>query len=176
MTTIEILGGDGIQNAFKELGINAKCTFHRDDDAAHDGALGYEVWEMSKSDYKKIENISDDDWNDDWGWWRFAKGSNMGTACSFFTVNGNEIIAWEGAKRESLRDDWDEEPDDEKKAYHYRYSEYENDIMPHEYKDLLEYFCEEIGASTEKNVCALAVDLAKANGMTMGQLFNKYME
>ena len=46
--------------------------------------------------------------------------------------------------------------------------------MPYEYKDLLEYFCEELGASTEKNVCALAVDLAKYNGLTLSELFKIY--
>jgi hypothetical protein len=33
------------------------------------------------------------------------------------------------------------------------------------------YMGEELGASVERNVCALAVDLARANGMTMAKLF-----
>ena len=46
--------------------------------------------------------------------------------------------------------------------------------MPHRYDTLTEYMCNEIGASTEKNVCALAVDLARANGLTMARLFEIY--
>lgn len=44
------------------------------------------------------------------------------------------------------------------------------------YESLLEYLCENIGASQPRNVCALAVDLAKYNNMTMGELFTKYEE
>ena len=31
-----------------------------------------------------------------------------------------------------------------------------------------------MSVSSEKNVCALAVDLAKANGMTLAELFETY--
>ena len=60
-------------------------------------------------------------------------------------INGHEIICWE-------RDD------------HY------ND----EYDTLLDYMCDEIGASQPRNVCALAVDLARANGISMAELFSIY--
>jgi hypothetical protein len=43
-----------------------------------------------------------------------------------------------------------------------------------EYDHLLQYLCDEIGASVEKNVMALAMDLAKMNGLTLAQLFKKY--
>jgi hypothetical protein len=32
----------------------------------------------------------------------------------------------------------------------------------------------ELGVTTESNVCALAVDLAKANGISMSRLFQIY--
>ena len=166
MITIEILGGNGLRNAFKELGINATRTY-RGIDNTH-----YEVWELSKDDFKKIEYTSE--WNDNWGWWRYAKGSNMGTPCSFFTINGRELIAWDGPTRDNLRDDWDNESNEEKKAYHYSFREYEEIRMPHVYDTLTEYMGNELGASTEKNICALAVDLARANGLTMAQLFKIY--
>ena len=41
------------------------------------------------------------------------------------------------------------------------------------YHDLLTYFCDALGASQPKNVCALAVDMAKYNGMSMAELFQK---
>lgn len=163
----EIFGGGGLQNAFRSLGIDAKMTYKGSREPY------YEVWELNKKDLKVLEEVLE--WPDEWGFFRFAKGSNMGTACSIFTVNGHELIAWEGYKREYLRDDWDNETSDEEKAKcHYRFNEYEDIYMPHEYGSLLEYFCQEIGASTETNVCALAVDLARANGLSMGKLFEVY--
>jgi hypothetical protein len=42
------------------------------------------------------------------------------------------------------------------------------------YSDFVDYCCEQIGASTERNVCAVAMSLAKLNNMTLGELFTKY--
>lgn len=162
----EILGGGGLYKAFKELGIHAIRTY-RGKEKPH-----YEVWELFKDELKKLEYTTE--WKDEWGWWRYAKGSNQGTPFEFFTVNGRELIAWNGLKREDLRDDWNDEPDEEKAAYHYSFKEYEETHYPHVYDTLLTYMCKELGASVERNVCALAVDLARANGMTMAQLFATY--
>ena len=163
---VEILGGNGLHNAFKELGIKATRTYRRAE-KPH-----YEVWELSKEDLKKLEYTME--WKDEWGWWRYAKGSNMGTPFDLFTVNGKELIAWDGPKREDLRDDWADESNEEKAAYHYSFKEYEETQYPHVYDNRLTYMGEELGASVERNVCALAVDLARANGMTMAQLFKTY--
>lgn len=163
---IELLCGGGIKTAFKELEINATRLYKGTEEPY------YQIWEIEKSDLKRLEEAPE--WPDHYGWWRFAKGSNMGTACDFFTVNGHELIAWEGAHREDLRDNWNNEPDDEKEAYHYSFKEYEEDCMPHKYDTLLEYFCDELGASTESNVCALAVDLSRYNGMDLAKLFHTF--
>lgn len=163
---VEILGGNGLHKAFKELGIKATRTYRRSE-KPH-----YEVWELSKDDLKKLEYT--DEWKDEWGWWRFAKGSNMGTPFDFFQVNHKELIAWDGSKREDLRDDWENEPDEEKAMYHYSFKAYQEEHYPHRYDSLLEYMGSELGASVERNVCALAVDLARANGMTMAKLFETY--
>ena len=40
--------------------------------------------------------------------------------------------------------------------------------------DLLEYLSYYLGASQPRNVCALCVDLARINNMTLGELFNTY--
>ena len=163
----EILGGGALYKAFKELGIKATRTYKGSDKPY------YQVWELSKDDLKKLECVSE--WKDEWGWWRYAKGSNQGTPFDFFQVNGKELIAWENQyKRMDLRDDWEEESDDEKAAYHYSFKEYVATLCPNEYKTLLEYMGEELQASNGTNVCALAVDLARANGMTMAKLFEVY--
>ena len=113
----EILGGNGLHKAFRELEIDAVRTYKGKEKPY------YEVWELSKDDLKKLEYTTE--WEDEWGWWRYAKGSDMGTPFDFFTVNGKELIAWEGTKREDLRDDWADESDEEKAAYHYSFKEYE---------------------------------------------------
>lgn len=163
---IEILAGNGIHKAFKELNIEAKRTY-KGANEPH-----YEVWEIEKKDLRILEETFD--WPSDWGWWRFAKGSNMGSAYDFFEVNGNELIAWAGTRRDGLMDNWNDESEYEKEAYHYSFREYAESVMPHKYDTLLEYCCDEIGASTETNVCALAVDLARYNGMSMAKLFKTY--
>ena len=170
MATVEILGGNGVEFTFNEFKIKAKKTYETVVENEKDHPK-YEVYEIDKSDLKLLETIS---WADDFGWYRYAKGSNMGTPYSFFKINGCDLIAWDGAKRDDLREWWTNEPIEEKEAYHYSFKEYEDEVMPREYSSLTEYMCDELGASTESNVCALAVDLAKANGMTMGQLFEIY--
>ena len=161
---VEILAGGGIQNAFKALGINAKKTYKM----SHEPY--YEIWEIDKKDMKALEETSE--WSNEWGFFRYAKGSNLGTACSLFTVNGKELIAWDGSRREDLYDDW--EVEEEKEQYHYSFKEYEESMMPRQYDTLLEYMCNEIGASLESNIIALAVDLGRANGKTVAQLFETY--
>ena len=42
------------------------------------------------------------------------------------------------------------------------------------YQSLSEYLCEFIGASMPRSVVACAIDLAKFNHLTMGELFEKY--
>lgn len=163
---IELLCGNGIHKAFKEIGIDAKRIYKRTDEPH------YEVWEIEKKDLEKLEETVE--WDENWGFWRFCKGSNMGSAYEVFTVNGHELIAWSGRRRDNLIDEWNDEPSSEKEAYHYSYKEYEKAIMPHEYDSLLDYFGKELEISTEKNICALSVDLARYNGMSMAQLFKTY--
>lgn len=162
----EILAGHGIHKAFKTLGINAKRTYK----SAHEPY--YEVWELDKKDIRVLDEALE--WPEEWGFYRHAKGSNMGTACSFFTVNGQELIAWDGAKRDDLFDDWDNESFEERAAYGHSFAKYEEEMMPKVYDNLLHYMCEEIGATMATNVCALAVDLARANGKTMAELFKTF--
>lgn len=132
----EILAGNGIHKAFKELGIDAKRTYK----SAHKPY--YEVWEIDKKGFRTLEETYE--WPDDWGWWRFAKGSNQGTPADFFTVNGQFMIGWE------TRDGKDT------------------------YDSLMDYFHQGMSIGMERNICALAVDLGRANGKTMAQLFEIY--
>lgn len=111
----------------------------------------YEVWEMSKNDFTSICNMTDEEFAELAGeeaWWRSAEGSNLGTPTIGFKINGKEMFGWEyciyGRSRKRT------------------------------YESLTSYFCDRIGASQPRNVCALATDLAKYNHMSMGQLFTVY--
>lgn len=151
---IEILGGN-LDVAFNELNIDAIKTY--EGNTHLDGIT--QVWELTQEDFEKLCNIGENDWNDDWGWWRSAVGSNMCNPLSTFKIKGQEIAAWDGDNR--IEDDKAEDEDD-------RY------LFEREYHNLLEYMCEEIGASQPRNVCALAVDLANINNIKVSNLFKKY--
>lgn len=163
---IEILAGNGIETAFKELGIEAKCTYK------NPKSTYYEVWEIEKDDMLMLEFVSN--WPKKYGWWRYSEGSNMGDVDYDFTIKGQPIIAWQNGVIEDLKSDWEHETKKNKEFYNFNVEEYIEDNITTDYTDLLEYFCNHCGCSVESNVCALAQDLAKANNMTVAQLFAKY--
>lgn len=133
---VEIFAGGGIKNAFKELDIKAKITYKGTKEPY------YEVWELDKKDLRTLEEIAE--WPEEFGWWRSARGSNMGTAADFLTINGQFMIGWE--------------------------TQDGNDT----YDTLLDYFHHGLGVGMESNICALAVDLGRVNGMSMARLFKIY--
>ena len=93
---IEILGGNGLHKAFKELDIEATRTY-KGGEKPH-----YEVWELSKDDLRKLEYATE--WEDKWGWWIYSKGEHRGTAYDFITINGVGVIAWqENSKKDTFK-------------------------------------------------------------------------
>ena len=115
----------------------------------------YEVWEVSDEVFNIICEMSEERFVELAGedaWWRSAEGSNQGIPDTTAHINGHEILAWAG-------EPWEEDEDDD-----------EFEIYA---SCLTNYLCDVVGASQPKNVCALAVDLAKYNNMTMGELFAK---
>ena len=109
----------------------------------------YEVWQVSDDTFESMCSMNDEEFEKlcSEGMWRSADGSNMGYPHDHLIVNGKKLKCW-ATKEKPYRDK--------------------------KYESLLEYLCENVGASQPKNVCALAVDLAKCNHMTMGELFTKY--
>ena len=127
----------------------------------------YQVWLLSKEDFDNICAIDNDDWKDDWGWWRHAYGSNLGAVDCAYVINGEKLMAWDGLQRkEWCRDcsDCAGTEKDKDECFH-----------DHQYPDILIYLCDEIGASTERNVCACTIDLARQNNLTLAELFKKYL-
>ena len=84
-------------------------------------------------------------------WWRSSSGSVLYSLDKGeVTINNQKMIGW-------IRKPWNEE--------------ISKDIK---YQSLSEYLCEFIGASMPRSVVACAIDLAKFNHLTMGELFKKY--
>ena len=116
----------------------------------------YEVWEVSNEVFNTMCNMTEEKFVELAGedaWWRSAEGSNLGIPDTKVYINGHEMIGWADEPWE------DEDEEDEFEIYA---------------SNLSNYLCDVVGASQPKNVCALAVDLAKYNNMTMAELFTKY--
>jgi hypothetical protein len=140
----EIFGGR-LETVMTDLNLDAIKTY--------EGRTEYweslQVWEPSEEDLKKLLDVQEEEWNNkEYGWFRISDGSNMGSVSRRYKINGYYIKAWDADGFRYYRD--------------------------RTYKDLLSYFSEELGASQPRNVCALAIDLAKQNGMKLSELFKKY--
>ena len=99
METVEILAGGEFANAVKSLGLtSAVCTYRYQPQSMYHREA-YQVWLLSKEDFDNICAIDDDDWKDNWGWWRHADGSNLGTVDCLYVINGEELMAWDGLQR-----------------------------------------------------------------------------
>lgn len=187
METVEILAGAGFANAVRDLGLaSALCTYRYQppkDSCCED----YQIWLLSKEDFDNICSIDDGDWKDAWGWWRYATGSNISTELSPFCVNGVSLIAWDGREREDFANgecalcenyylNSNSSKDGKYPPCYAEASDQESCCKSRAHTDLLFYLNDEIGTSTEKNVCALTVDLARINGVTLSELFKNILE
>ena len=120
----------------------------------------YEVWEVSDDLFEDMCNMSEEKFVELAGkdaWWRSSIGSNLSSLQKGeIKVNGQIMQGW-------IMKPWDD------------YTIYEDEGMGDvSYESLSEYLCEVIGASQPRNVVSCAMDLAKYNNMTMGELFSKY--
>lgn len=129
---------------FVKTGINATCTYKQ---KAQNHRESLEVWSLDSEDFKKMCDMTDEGFVRNAGpdsWWRSAKGSVMGEPDTTIYINGELVKAWLG----NIARRWN-------------------------YHDLMTYFCDALGAGQPKNICALAVDMAKYNDMSMAELFQK---
>ena len=184
MGTAEILAGGSFHRAVRNLGLSsAWCTFcyHPAEDSYRED---YQVWELSDKDFNSLSALDDDSWKKDWGWWRYATGSNLGSVNHEYVIHGERILAWDGNEREQEKNECSQCSDYYKNCVNGKilrnpcYAT-DDDITQcfgaREYSDIISYLCEEIGVSTEKNVCACAIDLAQQNSMSLSALFKKYL-
>lgn len=136
------------------LGNNLKQFFDTIDNPPNDAEITYagniyEVWEVSDELFEKMCDMSEEEFIEMAGndaWWRSSDGSVLGIPDTEFNINEKDMIGWNTRGK-------------------YEQFEYDN---------LSNYLCYGIGASQPQNVCACAIDLAKYNDITMGELFEKY--
>lgn len=106
----------------------------------------YKVYKLNDLDFEKLYN---DDAKEKESWlnstWSWCKGSVLGTPTEIIKVNGEDLIGWRSSS-----------------------------IKENNYRNLLTYFCDELGVSRMRNICACAIELAKHNNMTLAELFIKY--
>lgn len=67
----EILGAE-LDKAFEELNINATKTYEAKNIRYKYQEI-YQVWELSDDDFELICNMVEEDWKDNWGWWRIGR-------------------------------------------------------------------------------------------------------
>ena len=111
----------------------------------------YEVWEVSDELFQNICDMSEEEFVELAGedaWWRSSDGSILGSPDVEFEIRGKIMFGWDSPIYDSK--------------------------IGYAYEDLSEYLCDCIGVSQPRNVCACAMDLAKYNNMSMGELFKKY--
>lgn len=161
----EILA-ENLQSLFDNTNLTGTCTYK--------GEI-YEVWEVSDEDFQVMCDMSEEDFLKlcTEGMWRYSVGSILGAPDAEYEVNGHKITAWDDRRDRYIRD-CDKCPIRELYDCQQTEEDYNECFGLRRYKCLTEYLCEEIGASSPRNVCALATDLAKYNGMTLGELFRKY--
>jgi hypothetical protein len=170
--------GEHMMPVFERIGIFPKNTYR--------GSIGYwsnfEVWELTDNELQYLikhagEHISDKEWNEiapKGAWWRYAEGSNQGTPNEEFIINDLPLLAWRSESQvDYLTLMWVELPYEERAEYK-DFEDYLDVWLPKYYNNILEYFSEEIGASTEKNICALVTDIAKYNNMSIADVFKIY--
>ncbi|WP_214889726.1 hypothetical protein [Exiguobacterium sp. s142] len=146
--------GDDLCAAFEENKIPAELkykTIRELDRYEH----GYEVWELTDENLRKLDAISDDVWSErNYGWYRYGERSQYPDG-AVHIVNGHEMIGY------SLDED--------------RLEIFQGDEKGHAiFKHVLDYIYSGEGLSTEKNIAITCITLSMANSMTLAEFMTKY--
>lgn len=153
MSLTTILGWGPIEQHFERLRIVGQCTKTFDGRSHYQGRVT--VWELEEPAFNALINdgeLREEEWIESGAAWRHAVGSNQHFTETIVTVNGEDM--W-GAVPHGFSDE-DETGD-----------------LP-EYDHVFHYLCDAIGASTERNVTACIMDLAKVNDLAVGEFLTKY--
>lgn len=175
---IEILGGEGLENMFKHFDIDAKCTYRHVKKSKYD--YPYEVWELSDEQFEFLDkictSITQAEWDtNDWGWWRYSDGSNLGKVNAKYMIRDQEIMAWDGERRRMWPELCNSCSDLKDKLCHGAKIDFDDCCGSREYSDVMTYVIDELRMTTVSNICSVLVDLANQNQLTLSELFEKYM-
>lgn len=140
---MEILGF-GLEKAFSELGVVAQKKYQ---------GGRFEVWELSNADYQRICSVPDEDWKEDWGWWRSGRCILEGNPLHEYCVHGEKMLGWLDEEREKEED---------------------SDYIGCPYSTFTDWLIFCWGLGTEKNIACFATSLAKHNGLTLAEFMQKY--
>lgn len=149
---IQILGYN-LSAAMRDLNIDATLKYSTGLKENEPRRPSFEAWEMSEEVFEAFCNVDDEDWKNDYGWWRYGERASEDFSATYI-VNGHEMI---GYPNESWENDEDED-----------------EPGPDSYEDFLEYLDLNQGLSTEKNIAITAISLAKANNLTLAEFMEKY--
>ena len=135
--------GQNIEKACQALGVNAVLEGHADF-----GWYGVcDVYQVDDEDYRRLCNVKDEDWLDDWGWWRHGHCiyEEEDTPLVTYSVNGHEMLgyAMEG-----------------------------KDKTP--YIDFASWCCWAMNVSALRNIIYFATSLAEHNGMTLVEFMSTF--
>ena len=141
----EVLTFWEIKEDFERLGIRVRKTYVGKE---------YIVCELSDEEFKSLCDEPDIKGTWENGGWRYVDSSILGEPNIVREIRGKQLKCWEG--------DTD-------------YVDFMKEIgIEVKHENLLDYMSEELGVGQMGNVCALAMDLAKYNGMKMSELFEVY--
>ena len=135
-----------------------------------------EIWSISNDLFEFIKQMDDNQFLElsgcDEAYWRNAVGSNQGVPTFYycyikFNNKFQEMICWlkdEDKPDTSICQTCTRDYCDSRDCFH-------TELI---YESLFDYLCNYMGASNPTNVTALSMDLAKANHLTLADLFKKY--
>lgn len=171
---IEFVGSKEILDFAKEEGFETIRMTFEDKNPERDREY-FNVFEISEDEFDKMCKYEDEHgihiageehpiWKDSWGWWRHATGCSLeyyATPTMTGKINGNTLTFWynDNQMYHDVGEDYTEEDCD-------RWA-----MNRSEYKDIFDYCLKMWYCSTEKNVTAIAVGLAKKNNMSLADLF-----
>lgn len=141
----EILVWGDITKEFARLGISPRKTYQ-----STGRRDDLSVWELTIEEFATLDRDNDEEhWLNAGCGWRWSEGSTLGTPEYYPIVNRHRLLGWP-------------------------IQFYQDERVGGPYDDLLGYLENAIRATTERNIAAVSTHLAKANGLPLAQLWQKY--
>lgn len=172
-----IFCNSNFHNAVKFLGLSsAKKEYSVNNPAAT--VQDFEVWQMTPSD---SQALLDAEWNEEWGWWRWAQGSFIEFGPSrVFVVNGNEIkLYYDEFAIKAYANNLLQDPEDENYWPIISYEDVPDSIKQDYFlyngifNDIFEY-CETVWQmQSEKHRAEIITANAKLNNLTPPEFLKK---